>query len=41
MLIPPIRQICILTDFGLQDIYVCVMKGVIDKIAPQTKVIDL
>lgn len=41
MLIPPIRQISLLTDFGLQDIYVGVMKGVIDKIAPQCKVIDL
>ena len=41
MLIPPIRQISLLTDFGLQDIYVGVMKGVIDRIAPQVKVLDL
>lgn len=41
MLSAPIRQISILTDFGLQDIYVGVMKGVIDKIAPNCKVVDL
>ena len=33
--------IALLTDFGLQDTYVGVMKGVIAVIAPQTKVIDL
>lgn len=33
--------IAVLTDFGTQDTYVGVMKGVIASIAPQTNVIDL
>ncbi|HLC02493.1 MAG TPA: SAM-dependent chlorinase/fluorinase [Anaerolineales bacterium] len=36
---PPL--IAVLTDFGTQDTYVGVMKGVIASIAPQTQVIDL
>ncbi|NJM89842.1 MAG: SAM-dependent chlorinase/fluorinase [Hydrococcus sp. RU_2_2] len=35
------RIIALLSDFGLQDIYVGVIKGAIAKIAPQLKVIDL
>jgi S-adenosylmethionine hydrolase len=35
------RPIALLTDFGLADTYVGVMKGVILSIAPQTTVIDL
>lgn len=35
------RLVTLLTDFGLQDIYVAVMKGVIAKINPQISVIDL
>ncbi len=33
--------IVLLTDFGMQDIYVGVMKGVISRIAPDVPVIDL
>lgn len=33
--------VTLLTDFGLQDHFVGVMKGVIAEIAPQTKVIDI
>ena len=36
---PPI--ISLLTDFGLEDIYVGVMKGVIASIAPEARVIDI
>jgi S-adenosylmethionine hydrolase len=35
------RIITLLTDFGLQDVYVGVMKGVIAQINPQVQVIDL
>jgi S-adenosyl-L-methionine hydrolase (adenosine-forming) len=35
------RIIALLSDFGLQDIYVGVMKGAIATIAPQLKVIDV
>lgn len=35
------RTITLLTDFGLQDAYVGVMKGVIASIAPRAQVIDL
>jgi S-adenosylmethionine hydrolase len=35
------RVIAILTDFGLQDVYVGVMKGAIAQINPQLQVIDL
>lgn len=34
-------QICLLTDFGLKDGYVGVLKAVISKIAPETPIIDL
>ena len=34
-------MITLLTDFGLEDIYVGVMKGVVRGIAPQTDIIDL
>lgn len=34
-------MITLLTDFGLQDVYVGVMKGVITAIAPQIKIVDL
>lgn len=37
----PEKTIALLTDFGLQDVYVGVMKGVIRQINPQAKVIDL
>ncbi len=33
--------VVLLTDFGLQDIYVGVMKGVISRMAPDVQVIDL
>ena len=35
------KPIALLTDFGLQDVYVGVMKGVIAQINPQIPVIDL
>jgi S-adenosylmethionine hydrolase len=35
------KQIILLTDFGLKDPYVGMMKGVIGKISKKTKVIDL
>lgn len=35
------RTICLLTDFGLEDNYVGVMKGVIRSIAPLAEMIDL
>ncbi|MEM9272199.1 MAG: SAM-dependent chlorinase/fluorinase [Cyanobacteria bacterium P01_F01_bin.143] len=35
------KIVALLTDFGLQDVYVGVMKGAIAKINPQLKVIDL
>lgn len=35
------RQIILLTDFGLKDPYVGMMKGVINKISKRTKIIDL
>lgn len=35
------KIITLLTDFGLQDVYVGVMKGVISAIAPEARVIDL
>lgn len=35
------RILALLTDFGLQDVYVGVMKGAIAKINPQLQVIDL
>ena len=35
------QVIALLTDFGLQDTYVGIMKGVIASIAPQASVIDL
>lgn len=35
------KVITLLTDFGLQDVYVGVMKGVIAQINPQIQVIDL
>lgn len=35
------RIIALLSDFGLQDIYVGVMKGAIATVSPQLKVIDL
>lgn len=35
------KIITLLTDFGLKDIYVGVMKGVISQINPQTQIIDL
>ncbi|BAZ10931.1 hypothetical protein NIES4071_27550 [Calothrix sp. NIES-4071] len=39
MISPP--QLTLLSDFGLSDIYVGVMKGVISRINPEIKVIDL
>lgn len=36
-----VRNISLLTDFGTRDIYIGVMKGVIDRLAPAVKVIDL
>lgn len=36
-----LRLITLLTDFGLQDVYVGVMKGVIAQINPRLQVIDL
>jgi hypothetical protein len=41
MAISPRRQIVLLTDFGSQDGYVGIMKGVISGIAPDVPVIDL
>ncbi|HEY9299555.1 MAG TPA: SAM-dependent chlorinase/fluorinase, partial [Phormidium sp.] len=38
---PEQRIITLLTDFGLSDVYVGVMKGVIAQINPTLKVIDL
>jgi S-adenosyl-L-methionine hydrolase (adenosine-forming) len=38
---PKIRHISLLTDFGLQDIYVGVMKGVIENLCPQARITDL
>ncbi|MFS8117105.1 MAG: SAM-dependent chlorinase/fluorinase, partial [Microcoleus sp.] len=35
------RIITLLTDFGLSDVYVGVMKGTIAQINPQLKVIDI
>ena len=35
------KIITLLTDFGLQDVYVGVMKGVIYAIAPQASIVDL
>lgn len=35
------RTICLLTDFGLEDNYVGVLKGVIRSIAPEAEMIDL
>ncbi|MCW8798013.1 MAG: SAM-dependent chlorinase/fluorinase, partial [Prosthecochloris sp.] len=35
------QVIALLTDFGLQDTYVGIMKGVIASIAPEASVIDL
>ena len=37
----PSRILTLLTDFGLQDVYVGVMKGVIAQIAPDLNVVDL
>ena len=37
----PVAPVALLTDFGLQDAYVGVMKGVIRKICPEASVIDL
>ena len=34
-------MITLLTDFGLQDVYVGVMKGVIAAVAPQVSIVDL
>ncbi|MHA2365576.1 MAG: SAM hydrolase/SAM-dependent halogenase family protein [Candidatus Hodarchaeales archaeon] len=34
-------QIALFTDFGIKDTYVGVMKGIIQKIAPNTSIIDL
>ena len=36
-----IPVLTLLTDFGLEDTYVGVMKGVIAQINPQVRVIDL
>lgn len=33
--------IALLTDFGTQDIYVGVLKGILNRLAPQSKLIDL
>lgn len=38
---PTMAPIVLLTDFGLEDTYVGVMKGVISGIAPEARVIDL
>lgn len=38
---PALRLITLLTDFGLQDHFVGVMKGVIASIAPEARVIDI
>jgi S-adenosylmethionine hydrolase len=38
---PPPPAITLLTDFGVDDIYVGVMKGVLRRIAPNSPVIDL
>jgi len=35
------QTIALLTDFGTEDIYVGVMKGIISKIAPESEVIDI
>jgi S-adenosyl-L-methionine hydrolase (adenosine-forming) len=37
----PLMPLVLMTDFGLQDTYVGVMKGVISQVAPQANVIDL
>jgi S-adenosyl-L-methionine hydrolase (adenosine-forming) len=37
----PCGRITLLTDFGLKDHFIGVMKGVIAKISPQTRVIDI
>ncbi len=37
----PCGQLSLLTDFGLQDHFVGVMKGVIHEIAPQTDIVDI
>lgn len=37
----PCGQLTLLTDFGLQDHFVGVMKGVIQEIAPQTRMVDI
>ncbi|NEO25578.1 MAG: SAM-dependent chlorinase/fluorinase [Kamptonema sp. SIO4C4] len=37
----PSQQITLLSDFGLADVYVGVMKGVIAQIAPHVSIIDL
>ncbi len=37
----PCGALTLLTDFGLQDHFIGVMKGVIDDISPQTRVIDI
>lgn len=34
-------MICLMTDFGIDDIYVGIMKGVIKNIAPEVPIIDL
>ena len=35
------KIVTLLTDFGLKDVYVGVMKGVIAQVNPNLKVIDL
>lgn len=40
-IIQPMRCISLLTDFGLQDTFVGVMKGVIYGIAPEVRIVDL
>jgi putative phosphoesterase len=37
----PCGQLTLLTDFGLQDHFIGVMKGVIREIAPQTDIVDI
>ncbi len=37
----PSGRVCLLTDFGLKDEFVGVMKGVIASIAPQAQIIDI
>ena len=37
----PCGQLTLLTDFGLQDHFVGVMKGVIHEIAPQSNIVDI